>query len=175
MVAPGCFSSMELATRAVVSEPETGSACLVDEEHPVGVTVEGEPDVGAVLEHRRLQVDQVLGLDGVGRMVGEGAVELAEEDRDLEGQRSNTSGHHQPAHAVGGVGHHPERAQRADVDERADVVRVLLEQVRVVERRPSARRPAGARGTRSARPGSRPARCPGRSGRAPARQSLMPL
>ena len=49
---------------------------LVDEEDAVGVAVEGQADVGAVLEHRLLQVDEVLGLDRVGRVVGEGAVEL---------------------------------------------------------------------------------------------------
>ena len=49
---------------------------LVNEEHPVGVAVEGEPDVGAVFEHRRLQVLLVLGVQRIGRVVREGPVEL---------------------------------------------------------------------------------------------------
>ena len=54
-------------------------ALVVDEEHAVGVAVEREADVGAEVEHRALEVLQVLGLDRVGGVVRERAVELAEE------------------------------------------------------------------------------------------------
>ena len=104
MVAPGCLSSMAAATRAVVVRTRHRLALVVDEEAPVGVAVEGQPDVGAGLEDPRLQGHQVLGLDGVGRMVGEGAVQLAEEDLEMERQAGEHRGHHQAAHAVGGVG-----------------------------------------------------------------------
>ena len=47
-MAPGCFSSMAAATRAVVVDPETGLALVIDEEAPVGVPVEGQADVRAL-------------------------------------------------------------------------------------------------------------------------------
>ena len=77
---------MPAATIAVVVEPLTGSPCVVDEEHAVGVAVEREPDVGAEVEHRALEVLEVLGLDRIGGVVRERAVELAVEDRQRERQ-----------------------------------------------------------------------------------------
>ena len=79
-------SSTPAATIAVVVEPGQRLALLVDEEHPVGVAVEGQADVGADLEHPGLEVAQVLGLDRVGRVVRERAVELAVQDLEVERQ-----------------------------------------------------------------------------------------
>lgn len=56
-------------------------APFVHEEASVGVAVEGETDVGALVQHPLLQIDEVLGLDRVGLVVGEGAVELEVELR----------------------------------------------------------------------------------------------
>ena len=81
---------------AVVVEPDRPLALLVDQEHPVGVAVEGQPDVGADLEHPGLQVGLVLRLDRVGRVVGEGAVELAVDDLEIEREASNTAGTTRP-------------------------------------------------------------------------------
>ena len=61
-------------------------AALVDHEAAVGVAVEGEPEVGAVLEHRPLQVAQVLRLERVGLVVGERAVELEVQRDDVQRQ-----------------------------------------------------------------------------------------
>ena len=49
---------------------------LVDEEHTIGVAVERQSEVGTELRHRTLHVGLILGLDGVGRVVGKGAVEF---------------------------------------------------------------------------------------------------
>ena len=57
-------------------------AALVDDEAAVGVAVEGQAEVGAVLAHGTLQVAQVLRLDRVGLVVREGAVELEVQRRD---------------------------------------------------------------------------------------------
>ena len=113
-------------------------ALLVDEEHPVGVAVEGEADVGARLEHPGLQVDQVLGLDRVGGVVRERAVELAVQDLEVERQAVEHGGHDEAAHAVGGVGDDLQRPQGDDVDERADVGGEVGEQVDAADRRPPA-------------------------------------
>ena len=83
-------------------------------------------------------------------MVRERAVELAEEDVEVERQAVEHRGHDEAAHAVGGVGHDLQRAQRADVDERADVVGELVEQVALLD--PArARRPARASPARDGR------------------------
>src|SRR5215510_4681258 len=49
----------------------------------IGVAVEGQADVGLLLADGGLEVAQVLGLDRVGRVVRERAVELGEEDRQV--------------------------------------------------------------------------------------------
>ena len=102
---------------------------LVDQEHPVGVTVEGQAHVGAGLEHPGLEVLEVLGLDGVGGVVGERPVQLGIQELEVEGQAREHPRHHQPAHAVGHVGHHPQGAQHREVDEGADVVGEGVENV----------------------------------------------
>ena len=108
-------------------------AGVVDEEHPVGVTVEGEPDVGAEIEHRALQVLEVLELDRVGGMVRERAVELAVEDGERERKALEHLRHDEPAHAVRGVGHDRERTQHRGVDEGSHVVAERLEEVEVLD------------------------------------------
>ncbi len=116
---------MARATRAVVSEPDTGSRLLVDQEDPVGVAVEGQSDIGPVLDDGLLQVHQVLRLDRIGRMVGEGPVELGEEEDHVEGQAVEDLGDDQPSHPVGRVGHDPQRPEGGGVDERPDMAGVL--------------------------------------------------
>ena len=56
---------------------------LVDDEHPVGVAVEREADVEVAGDDARLQVELIRGLQRVGWVIGERAVELAVHD--LEG------------------------------------------------------------------------------------------
>ncbi len=56
--------------------PRQRPPLIVDEESPVGVTVEGHAEVGALPFHQRDEIDQVLRVEGIGRVVGEGAVGL---------------------------------------------------------------------------------------------------
>ena len=172
-VSPGCRSRIPAATIAVVVEPLTGWPGVVDEEHAVGVAVEREADVGAEVEHRALEVLQVLGLDRVGGMVRERAVELAVQHRERERQPLEDLRDDEPAHAVGGVGDDGERPQHRGVDERPHVVAERLEQV---ERA----RPCPRTSPRDVTPAAtisliwvRPVCSP--TGAAPARHSLMPL
>ena len=134
---------------------------LVDQENAIGIAVEGEPDVGALLEHGRLQVDEVLGLDRIGRVIREVPVELGEEDLDREGKPLEHDRHHEATHAVGGVGHDLQRTQRRDVDEGDYVVPVWGGS--------GAPSSSSAPASMSASPVSRPI------GRAPDRHSLSPL
>ena len=111
------------------------AAALVDDEAAVGVAVEREAEVGAVLDDRALQVDEVRRVERVRLVVGEGAVELEVEGHDLERQRGRAGrlaehrGHREPAHSVAGVDDDLQRADAAEVDERAEVARVVAEDV----------------------------------------------
>ena len=100
---------------------------LVDEEHPVGVAVEREPDVRALLQHGSLEVALVLRVDRVRGMVREGPVELGEEVDELEGQPLEDRGHDESPHPVRRVRDDLERLHRGNVDERQDVLDVGVE------------------------------------------------
>ena len=94
---------------------------VVDE---VGVTVESQPDIGAVLADRRLQVDQVGRVQGVRLVVGEGAVELEVERDDLQRQAGEDDGDRVPAHAVARVDHDLQGPDARQVDQSVQVGRV---------------------------------------------------
>ena len=144
---------------------------IVDEEHSIGVAVEREPDVCALVDDRGLQVTEVLRLDGIGRMVGEGAVELAEEDRRAEWQAFEDRGHDEPTDAVRRVRDDAKRRERRHVDERVDVRDELGEQITLLDApgvSASSSRPAATVALIWRSPVSSP------TGAAPARQSLIP-
>ena len=94
--------------------------------------------------HPGLQVALVLGLDRVGRVVRERAVELAVHDLELERQALEHRRDDQAAHAVGGVGHDLAAAQRVDVDERAHVVGERRRAGPALDTVPRAPRPASS-------------------------------
>ena len=102
---------------------------LVDKEHTVGITVEGETDVGTTVEDSRHEVFEVLGLDGISGMVGKCAVEFAVQHLELHREPAEDGGDHEPTHTVGRVGHDLERSQRSHVDERTHVVGEVVEQI----------------------------------------------
>ncbi len=108
---------------------------LVDDEAPVGVAVEGESEVGAVLDDGPLQIDEVGRLERVGLVVREGAVELEVERDDLDGQRGQPrgraehGGHGEPAHAVPGIHDDTKGPDAGEVDESPQVRRVAGEHV----------------------------------------------
>jgi hypothetical protein len=104
-------------------------ASFVHHEAPVGVPVEGEPDVRVVLHHGALEVTHVLRVDGVRLVVRERAVQL-EVERDqrdrqaLEDPRDRVTGH-----PVARVDHHRQRPDPGDVDQLPQVIRVAGQKV----------------------------------------------
>ena len=91
-----------------------GLALFVDDEAAVGVAVEGQADVRAVLDDGGLQVAQVFRLQRVGRVVREGSVQLEVQRDDLEGKlgQQGVAEHRrggEAGHAVAGIHHHLQR------------------------------------------------------------------
>ncbi len=123
-----------------------GPGRLVDEEHPVGVAVEGESDVGPRLEQPVHQIPLVLGLDRIGRVIGERSVELGIEMIEPEREAGEHGRDDEAAHPVGRVGHDLERPERRYVDEGADVGHVAVEHVALGARAATTGRIGAARG-----------------------------
>ncbi len=134
MVSPGLFCERRLGQHGRGERAGHGIALLVDEEDPVGVTVEGESDVGTDLAHPSLEVDEILGFDRIGLVVRERPVELGVHDLEVERERLEDLRDDEPTHAVGGVGDDLERTERRDVDERADVIGERIEHVAAGQR-----------------------------------------
>ena len=107
---------------------------FVDDEAPVGVTVERQPDVGTGIHDVALQVDEVGGVQRVGLVVGERPVEL-EEQREQRDWRQHPEDRRRgvPAHAVACVDRHPQRTETRDVDERPQKRSVVGEHVTVLD------------------------------------------
>ena len=121
---------MDAATRAVGHEPDTARPAR--RPGRPGRRRRRKPDRCRPLgQDGLLQGHQVLRLDRIGRMVGEVAVELREEDVDGEREPLEDDRHDQATHAIGCVGHHLERPQRRHVDEGDDVIGPLVEQVQL--------------------------------------------
>jgi hypothetical protein len=85
----------------------------------------------------------VRGVERVGRVVGEGSVELGVHDLDLEGQAGEDPRRDEPAHAVRRVAEDLEGAQRRHVDEGVHVGHPLVHQVEPASRGERARRRSG--------------------------------
>ena len=96
-------------------------AVLVDDEHAVGVAVEGQPQGQFVLDDVTGQVDEVVLVQRVGRVVGEGAVQLEEQrvERDRQGVEHQWC--HAAGHAVSGIRCDVQWCQGIDVDHGVEV------------------------------------------------------
>ena len=119
---------------AVTSDPLTSRAPSSSREHPVGVAVEGEPEVRPALKDGRAKIGLVLRLDGVGRMVREGAVQVHVQRDERGRQPFEQRRDHQPGHPVGRVGRHGQRRERRQVGKRQQVIEEFLSQIGVRNR-----------------------------------------
>ena len=167
---------MARATRAVVSEPDTGCANSSTRNTRSASPSKARPTsaceaITAVLRSRRFS--SWIGSAGwLGKVPSSSPKRISSSTGSpLEGLRD-----HEATHTVGRVGHDLERAQRGGVDERADVLGVFLEHLPpLVATR--LRHVGRTRDERAAAAWSRtsasPVSCP--TGRAPARHILIPL
>ena len=128
------------ATIAATADGVTASPVLVDDEAAVGIAVEGESEVGAVLDDGLLQVDEVRRLERVRLVVRKGAVELEVHRNDLDRQRGQPGGgaehggNGESAHAVAGIDDDAQRADAGEVDELAQLRRVVGQHVQLAVR-----------------------------------------
>src|SRR5215212_6089753 len=111
-----------------------GRALLVDDEAAVCVTVEGDPEVGPLCDHAFLELFDVFGLDGVRRVVGEGAVELEVHRHVLEREVLEDGRDHLTGHAIAGVDHDLQRPQALRVYKAQAMFRVIYGYVGLLHR-----------------------------------------
>ena len=78
-------------------------AVLVDRADPVAVTVEADADIAAMLRHRALQVDQILGHGRIGVVIGEVAVDLVEQQDMLTRQPRGQPTQNLPGRTIAGI------------------------------------------------------------------------
>ena len=102
----------------------------IDGEHPVGVTVEGQPEVGAVRQDRRLQV---LGVGGAAVLVDVDAVGLDVDRHDDRAERLEHPGRQLRRGTVGAVEHDLETIERTGGNDVLDEVLAVPADRGVVE------------------------------------------
>ena len=114
-------SARSRANRASSSSPLASRSLCGHRQQPVGVAVEGQPQVGPVLDHR---AGQGLGGGRPAAVVDVGAVGLAADGDHLGTQPLEDRGRQGRGRSVGAVDHQPEPVERPAVDQRAEVVDV---------------------------------------------------
>src|SRR5918993_4875928 len=88
-----------------------GRTFLVDNEAAVGVAIEGYPEVSTLCDHALLEFPDVIGLDRVRWVVGEGAIELEVHRYVFERKLLEDGWDHFACHAVSRVDHDLQRPQ----------------------------------------------------------------
>jgi hypothetical protein len=147
-------------------------AALVDDEAPIGVPVEHQADVGAVVADRLLGGHEVLGDQRVGHVVGEPPVQLQVEPDDVEPERPQHRARREPGHAVPGVHDDLQRSQPVQIDQRAQVFPVAGQEVDLAALPPGVGAGAGTEPMAVRRSATSDS---GLTGAASGRQNLMPL
>ena len=130
---PGDFASSRTATSRGDRARAHRLTALVDDEAAVGVAVEGQSEVRTLGDDGLLQVDQVRRVQRVRLVVGEGAVQLEVERHDVQRQPGEHLGHRVAGHPVARVDDHPQRSAGRQVDQAAQVGRVVGEHVALLD------------------------------------------
>ncbi len=123
-VAPGCLASSRAAISAVSADGLTGWPRSSTTKQRSASPSNASPMSALLGDHPRLQVAQVLRLDRVRLVVGEGAVELEVHRDHVERQPVEDDRHGVPAHPVARVDDDLQRADLRQVDEIAQVGRI---------------------------------------------------
>ena len=125
----GCLSSTRRRDERRGERTGDRPGLLVDDEHPIGVAVEGETHVGARVQHPRHEVAEILGLDRVSGMVGERAIEFGERDLEMKRKARNTAGTTSPPMPLAVSATTLSGFSAPHIDEGANVVGERFEQV----------------------------------------------
>lgn len=120
-------------------------SALVDDEAAVRVAVEGDAEVGPLLADPLLEVDDVRRVEGVGLVVRERAVQFEVHRDDVQRQAREHRRDGVATHAVARVHDDLQGADRGQVDEGAQVGRVVVQCVPLRDRAGCRGRLRGAR------------------------------
>ena len=104
-------------------------ARVVDEEAAVGVAVEGDPELGLLLQHLADHELAVLGQQRVRLVVREAPVELEEVGDGVDREPLEDRRQHRARHPVRRVDHDAQRLHRAGVDEGQDLLDVARKDI----------------------------------------------
>ena len=115
-------------------------AGAVDEEAPVGVAVPGDADVGTLTNDPLGDVDPVLLDQRIGLVIGKGPVDLEAQVRRPARQPREEQGSHEAGHPAAGVEHDVEWLDDGRIDERHDVLDVVVHDIHLRERARRCRR-----------------------------------
>ena len=105
-------------------------AGVIHHTQPVAIAIQGNAHVGLGLLHLGDQVAQVLGLEGIGHVVGEGAIRLAIEGNDLAPEGGEGLDRDRTGHAVPGIDDHFQGAGQLDLC--GDVAHIVVHDIMVV-------------------------------------------
>ncbi len=97
--------------------PRQRLQAIVHEESPVGIPIEGHPEVRLLSLHQRQQITKVLRLQRIGRVVGEGPVRFEIQAQQLGPELVEHGRQHHSGHAVAAIDGHPQGADPFGVDD----------------------------------------------------------
>ncbi len=104
--------------------PTDGLALVVQEEGAVGIAIKGNAQVEAAAFHQHLEISQILGHQGVGRVVGEGPVRFQIEAFHFDRSAADDPGQSDAGHPVAAVDGNSQRADRRCRHDGEEVVHV---------------------------------------------------
>ena len=129
MAEPGWRASSRAATRPTIADGGTGSPRSSMKKQRSASPSKASPMSAPGLADLGLAVEQVLRLERVGLVVGEGAVQLEVQRDQLDRQPGQHAGDHVPGHAVAGVRDHLQRPDSLQGHQGAQVAHVIRAQV----------------------------------------------
>ena len=129
MPAPGCRASSRVAMSAVMADGGTTAPFASTRKHRSASPSKASPASAPCSTTARCRSTRFAGTSGFASWLGNVPSSSKNSGTTVIGVPANTAGAVMPGHAVAGVGDHGERADGGQVDERAQVGRVVVEDV----------------------------------------------
>ena len=110
------------------------NALIVDEERAIGVTVECDPEIRVFDVHQRQQVGEILGPEGISRMIRECAVGFKVKPDQARREALERRRQSDSRHPVSAVRRHRQLRERIGINHGEEMVDVALEDPHVFNR-----------------------------------------